>query len=123
MLTDETGRLCGFFTDSDLARLFEQRRDDALDRPIHEVMTADPITWLWARAWPMRSNCSAAVRSANCRWVDADGKPVGLLDITDLIGLLPRTRPLRLPRGSPEEADRKITSRFIVSRLAASAKR
>src|SRR5205807_1433005 len=44
MLTDASGHLCGLFTDSDLARLFEQRRDDALDRPIREVMTAAPVT-------------------------------------------------------------------------------
>jgi arabinose-5-phosphate isomerase len=34
MLVDEAGRLCGLFTDSDLARLIEVRRDEALDRPI-----------------------------------------------------------------------------------------
>src|SRR4051794_19891111 len=44
MLTDAGGRLCGVYTDSDLARLIEQRRDGALDRPIREVMTADPLT-------------------------------------------------------------------------------
>src|SRR6185295_17431589 len=44
MLTDAAGRLCGLFTDSDLARLFEQRRDAALDRPIKDVMTPDPVT-------------------------------------------------------------------------------
>src|SRR6185437_9915734 len=44
MLTDDAGKLTGLFTDSDLARLFEQRRDAALDRPIAEVMTAAPIT-------------------------------------------------------------------------------
>src|SRR6266478_2120074 len=37
MLTDEAGRLCGLFTDSDLARLFEERRDSAWDRPIAEI--------------------------------------------------------------------------------------
>src|SRR5207302_8353229 len=44
MLTDADGRLRGLFTDSDLARLFEQRRDAALDRPVREVMTAGPLT-------------------------------------------------------------------------------
>src|SRR5205814_1168351 len=44
MLTDADGRLCGLFTDSDLARLFERRGDAAIDRPIREVMTAGPIT-------------------------------------------------------------------------------
>ena len=34
MLVDAAGKLCGLFTDSDLARLFEQRRDEALDRPM-----------------------------------------------------------------------------------------
>src|SRR5205085_2052918 len=44
MLTGGDGRLCGIFTDSDMARLFERRRDNALDPPIHEVMTPTPIT-------------------------------------------------------------------------------
>ena len=44
MLVDRDGRLTGIFTDSDLARLFEQRRDDALDRPIRHVMTPRPIS-------------------------------------------------------------------------------
>src|SRR5205823_8025553 len=44
MLTDSTGRLCGLFTDSDLARLFERRSDSALDRPVREVMTVNPLT-------------------------------------------------------------------------------
>ena len=44
MLTDAAGRLSGLFTDSDLARLFEQHRDGALDRPIREVMTPGPLT-------------------------------------------------------------------------------
>ncbi len=33
MLVDGDGRLSGIFTDSDLARLFEHRRDAELDRP------------------------------------------------------------------------------------------
>ena len=44
MLTDEQGRISGLFTDSDLARLFELRKDAELDAPIHNVMTRDPIS-------------------------------------------------------------------------------
>ena len=33
MLVDEQGTLAGIFTDSDLARLFEHRRDGDLDAP------------------------------------------------------------------------------------------
>jgi arabinose-5-phosphate isomerase len=98
MLTDGNGRLCGLFTDSDLARLFEQRRDAALDKPIREVMTPDPITV------PAGARVAAAVEVLRQRKIselpviDADGRPVGLIDITDLIGLLPaeETNPVAL---------------------------
>ena len=36
------GKLSGIFTDSDLARLFEHRRDRELDGPIRQVMTERP---------------------------------------------------------------------------------
>ncbi len=89
ILTDDAGRLCGLFTDSDLARLFEQHRDGALDRPIREVMTAGPLTV------PVGTRVVDAVEVL-CRHkiselpvIDAAGRPVGLLDITDLLGLMP----------------------------------
>src|SRR5262245_53422785 len=86
MLTDSDGRLCGLFTDSDLARLIEDRKDDALDRPIREVMTARPV------AVPAGSRVGEALdligrrKISELPVIDADGRPVGLLDITDLIG-------------------------------------
>ncbi len=86
MLTDETGRLCGLFTDSDLARLIEDRRDEALDRPVREVMTADPLTV------PAGARVAEAVevlrrhKISELPVIDGAGRPVGLLDITDLIG-------------------------------------
>ena len=39
MLVNAEGKLQGIFTDSDLARLLEQRRDDDLDKVIAELMT------------------------------------------------------------------------------------
>ncbi|HZU34609.1 MAG TPA: KpsF/GutQ family sugar-phosphate isomerase [Gemmataceae bacterium] len=98
MLTDVSGRLCGLFTDSDLARLFEQRRDEALDRPIQEVMTPDPLTV------PHGSRVVDAVevlrrhRISELPVVDANSRPVGLLDITDLIGLMPAEETAGLAR-------------------------
>lgn len=88
MLIDAAGRLAGLFTDSDLARLFEQRRDFALDRPIREVMTVHPIQV------PVGTRVVEAVevlrrhKISELPVVDAEGRPVGLLDITDLIGLV-----------------------------------
>jgi len=90
MLTDESGRLCGIFTDSDLARLFEQRRDDAIDRPIAEVMAANPLTV------PMGTRVLDAVlvlqghKISELPVVDLQGRPIGLIDITDVIALVPQ---------------------------------
>uniref|UniRef100_A0A7C2K0A5 KpsF/GutQ family sugar-phosphate isomerase n=1 Tax=Schlesneria paludicola TaxID=360056 RepID=A0A7C2K0A5_9PLAN len=87
MLVDDDGRLAGLFTDSDLVRLLEARKDDALDRPAAEVMTRGPKT-----AWPEQP-LSEAIRLMSDHHiseipvVDEAERPVGLLDITDLIGL------------------------------------
>jgi arabinose-5-phosphate isomerase len=89
MLTDPDGRLSGLFTDSDLARLFEQRRDAALDRPIGEVMTQNPITI------PQGARVADAVEIMRLRKiselpvVDAEGRPIGLIDVTDILSLFP----------------------------------
>jgi arabinose-5-phosphate isomerase len=89
MLTNDEGKLCGLFTDSDLAKLFEQKRDAALDRPIAEVMTAEPAMV------SVGTRIADAVALLQLRKfselpvVDAEGRPLGLLDITDVIGLFP----------------------------------
>jgi len=82
-------RLEGIFTDSDLARLFERRHDDLLDAPIGRVMTARPTT----AAVGMRLRDAVAIlearRLSELPIVDRDGRVVGLLDIVDLVGLVP----------------------------------
>jgi arabinose-5-phosphate isomerase len=88
VLTDALGRLCGLFTDSDLARLFEQRRDAALDRPIREVMTAAPLTVTQGTRVADAVEILRRHKISELPVVDAAGVPVGMLDITDLIGLL-----------------------------------
>lgn len=91
LLVDDEGRLSGIFTDSDLARLFEARRDEAFDQPISRVMTARP------RTVPLGSMLSDAVdilaewKISELPVVDAAGAPVGLLDITDVLGMIPQT--------------------------------
>ena len=90
MITEASGKLSGLFTDSDLARLFERRRDRELDGPIHEVMTAHPL------AVPLGSMMAGAVtlmaerKISELPVVDGEGRPVGLIDITDVVGLFPR---------------------------------
>jgi arabinose-5-phosphate isomerase len=89
MLTAADGRLCGLFTDSDLARMFEQRHDAALDRPIREVMTTNPITVACGTRVADAVDVMRQHKISELPVIDDAGRPVGLLDITDLIGLLP----------------------------------
>ena len=115
MLVDAEGKLSGIFTDSDLARLFEQRRDAELDGPIREVMTADPLQVPVGSMMVDAVAVMAERKISELPVVDAGGRPVGLIDITDVVGLLPpasaggaaaaRPRPspaqCRLPRSFP----------------------
>lgn len=92
MLVDEEGRLTGLFTDSDLVKLLESRRDDQIDRPIEEVMTRSPRT-IWPDA-PLSDaiDLLSQYRISELPVIDGEGRPVGLLDITDVIGLMPEQK-------------------------------
>jgi arabinose-5-phosphate isomerase len=85
MLTDAEGRLTGLFTDSDLARLFEQRRDAALDGSIAEVMTRSP--WSIASGTMLEDALAEMARRkiSELPVVDAERRPVGMLDVTDIV--------------------------------------
>lgn len=88
-----TGRLTGLFTDGDLRRLVERDAgggptiEDALKRPVSAVMTRDPGTL------PATARVRDAVamvrefRRDEIPVVDADHRPVGVLDVQDLIAL------------------------------------
>lgn len=86
MLLDGEGLLAGLFTDSDLARLIESRRDDALDGPIAEVMTRRPRTLAVGDRVSVALELFERHKISELPVVDADGRPVGLVDITDVIG-------------------------------------
>jgi len=92
MLIDDEGALCGLFTDSDLARLLEHRRDEQLDRPISEVMTVKPQTIGVDAILEEALQILTARRLSELPVIDAAHRPVGLIDITDVIGLLPAER-------------------------------
>ncbi len=90
MLVDDAGRLSGIFTDSDLARLFERRRDGDLDAPARNVMTADPLSVTLGS--PMTDAVALIVerKISELPVVDPNQQPVGLIDVTDVVGLLPK---------------------------------
>jgi len=89
MIVDHDGRLRGVFTDSDLARLFESRRDALLDEPIRSVMTKHPTSVPQGSMMNDAVTIMAERRISELPVVDGDGKPVGLLDITDIVALYP----------------------------------
>lgn len=86
MLTDAEGRLAGIFTDGDLRRLI-LRDPSELSRPIRDVMTRRP------RTLPDTALTRDAVllfrehRQDEIPIVDDRQRPVGLLDVQDLIAM------------------------------------
>lgn len=89
LLTDESGRLTGLFTDSDLARILEQQKDPSLDRPIAEVMTEHPHTCLLGSKTADAVRTLATFNISELPVIDAAGYPRGMVDITDVLSLLP----------------------------------
>jgi len=98
LIDEESGQLSGIFTDSDLARLLEQKQDELLDAPIKNVMTNHPRTVNADLPLSTAIDLLADKKLSELPVIDDQTRPVGLLDITDLIGMLPaaqETPPLR----------------------------
>jgi arabinose-5-phosphate isomerase len=92
MLTDKAGKLTGLFTDSDLARLFERRDETALDRPIRDVMAKRPTTVASGSRMADAVALLAKRKFSELPVVDEAGRPIGLIDVTDVVGLEPERR-------------------------------
>lgn len=90
MLTDAEGRLTGIFTDSDLAKLFEQRQETMLDHTISEVMTHTPLTVRSGAPISEAVHLMASRKISELPVVDAENRPIGLIDITDLLAAFPK---------------------------------
>lgn len=83
-VVDRTGVLVGIFTDGDLRRLFE-RGEARPDRKVAEVMGRRPRT---IAPDALVLDAARVLREAHVDQVpvvDAAGKPVGLLDVQDLL--------------------------------------
>jgi arabinose-5-phosphate isomerase len=86
-LIDETsGRMTGIFTDGDLRRLI-LRDPSELSRPISEVMTRTPRTLRDTALVDDAVKMFREFRQDEIPVVDADGKPVGILDVQDLMAM------------------------------------
>jgi arabinose-5-phosphate isomerase len=89
LLVDATHKLSGIFTDSDLSRLLEHRQDGQLDRPIGEVMTRTPTTIMAGERLFTAVRAMSERKISELPVLDADGRPLGVIDVTDLVELIP----------------------------------
>jgi len=92
MLVDSAGVLAGLFTDSDLVRMLEERRESEIDKPIAEVMTQSPKTIHPDAPLADAVGLLSKYHISELPVVDLEHRPVGLIDITDVIELMPEQR-------------------------------
>lgn len=86
VLVDENGRLSGIFTDADLRRLV--RRDPVgLGQPISDVMTRHPKHLSVDDLVRDAVHLVREKRLDEVPVVDHEGKPIGLIDVQDLISM------------------------------------
>jgi arabinose-5-phosphate isomerase len=91
MLVDHAGRLAGLFTDSDLARLIESKEESALDQPIHAVMVQSPTTVLSGERMTAAIEILTQRKFSELPVVDRQGRPVGMIDVTDVMSMFPES--------------------------------
>jgi arabinose-5-phosphate isomerase len=88
VLVDDAGRVSGIFTDGDLRRTFtDADAGAALNRPIRDVMTKDPKR---VSGDDLASEAMAVMRPHRIDElpvVDDQDRPIGLIDIQDLVVL------------------------------------
>lgn len=88
LLVDREGRLSGILTDADLRRvLLRHRGADVLGRPVGEFMTRRPRH---VRLGDLASHALAICnqnRIDELPVLDAEGRPVGIIDVQDLLGI------------------------------------
>ena len=88
LLVDGDGRLSGILTDGDLRRiLVKHRTQQVLDRPVKQFMKADPKH---VHLGDLASEALAVLnqyRIDELPVLDAEARPVGLIDVQDLLGM------------------------------------
>lgn len=119
MLVDKVARLSGLFTDSDLARLIEKRHDEALDQPMTEVMVKSPATIFSGSKMSAAIEILTERKFSELPVVDRRGRPVGMIDVTDIVGMLPEQPTDRPWSGSQFRSDRPTIRIFAEDESAA----
>ena len=88
LLVDDAGRLAGILTDADLRRhLIVQSDETFMDRPVAEIMIHDPHSVRVGAFASEALEVMTRYRIGELPVLDADGRPVGLVDLKDLAGM------------------------------------
>jgi len=87
ILVDAAGRLSGIFSDGDLRRLVTDQSDAALRRPIGQVMTRSPKRINGQALASEALGVMKRYRIDELPVVDDDNRPLGLIDVQDLVVL------------------------------------
>jgi arabinose-5-phosphate isomerase len=85
MIVDGDGRLAGIVTDADIRRLMTQKKEQVFNFKAADIMTADCKK---IRADALAAEATAIFhkyRIDDLPVVDADNKPVGLIDVQDIV--------------------------------------
>jgi len=85
LVVDGAGLLVGIFTDGDLRRLLDERGQLSRQDPIDDYMTRQPKCVGPEALLEEAERLLRERRVDQVPVVDADGRPVGLLDVQDLL--------------------------------------
>lgn len=91
LVVDDAGVLRGMFTDGDLARLLEFDSATTLDLPIVQVMTGRPTVIRSGTRLRDAMRVLSTRKFSQLPVLDEQDRPLGILDITDVIGLVPES--------------------------------
>lgn len=95
ILHDDDGKLTGVFTDSDLAKLLERSDESFLDQPISRCMTKRFQVVRQGESLPVALSILADRKISELPVVDSDQRPLGLIDVTDVMSVMKSCWPNR----------------------------
>jgi CBS domain-containing protein len=93
LVTDVEGRLAGIFTERDVLTRVVGRDLDARRTPLAEVMTSNPEALTVSDRVAYAIHCMSVSGYRTIPLVDADGRPIGVVTVSDVVrwlaGLFP----------------------------------
>lgn len=89
MIENDEHALVGIFTDSDLTRFLSKHAQGDLDLPMHAVMTREFSAICSGAKLSEAIEILSVLKISELPVVNASNQAIGLIDITDLIGLEP----------------------------------